>query len=85
MVPVDGGDDVPAYVTQKMVYPVKHIGEESADGSGDVLLVTTVATRYFDADGTYLKEFDKLERFTDGEYVDSSPNDMMDLSELVEE
>ena len=76
------GDEVPEYCTKKMVYPVKHIGEENSDG--DILLVTTIATRFFDADGNHIREFDKLDRYTDGEYVDSTPNDMMDLSEVVE-
>ena len=81
-VPVVTGDDVPEYVTQKMVYPVKQIGED--DGTGNVILVTTVATRFFDESDRHLKEFDKLDRYTDGEYVDTTPDQMMDLEEVVE-
>jgi len=81
-VPVETGDDVPEYVTQKMVYPVKQIGEE--DSEGNVILVTTIATRFFDENDRHLNEFDKLDRYSDGEYVDTTPNQMMDLEEIAE-
>ena len=79
MVPVDDEDSIPPYVTQKRVYPVKHIGED--DGAGNVIFVTTVTTQYYDATGMHLPQFDRLDRFEGGEYRNDSPEDMMDLSE----
>ena len=79
MVPVDGGDTVPAYLTQKIVGPVKHIVER--DDEGNNILVTAVTTCYFDAEGNHISENDKLDRSMDGEHVDDSPDDMMNLSD----
>jgi hypothetical protein len=79
MVAVDGGDNVPAYCTQKIVGPVKHIVE--TDASGDRILVTVVTTCYFDAEGNHIDGQDKRERFEDGEHAADSPNDMMDTAD----